>query len=329
MREQLTSMLMDLQASSRQMIGIFDSHDVLRYANPAFSEAYDIVPDGLARWVDMMRTNYAKGCGTAVADPNFEAWLASALSRRGKSPFRAFESDLCDGRWIWMTETVQANGWMLCVASDITPLMHDRNAPRQAHGKVLRASPGETLSDIANRGHLLMALEHSLAQGTSKGETLCVASFDLDHFKRINDHYGRAAGDSIIAHFVQQLQACTRRGDTCGRMGGEEFMLVMSGVALEQAQKIIDGLMQSVRLARPLDQWPQQGYTVSAGLAMAQKSESAKALLRRADEALYAAKAAGRDRLECSLITAAPCSYAARNALHLEGTPRHENVADG
>jgi diguanylate cyclase (GGDEF)-like protein len=299
MREQLASMLAGLQEESRQLIGMFDSHDVLRYANPAFSEAYDVVPDGLTRWVDMMRANYAKGSGTAVNDPNFETWLTAALSRRGKTPFRAFESDLCDGRWIWVTETVQKNGWMLCVASDITNLMQDRRVQRK-HDNALHASQTDPLSGISNRSHLLTQLDQALEYSHSKNESLCVATFDLDYFRRINDRFGRAAGDSVICNFVSHLQASTRRGDFCGRMGGEEFMLVLQGVVLSQAQKIIHRLMDNVRTARPLDQWPKEGYTVSAGLAMAQKGESARGLLRRADEALYAAKGAGRNRLECS-----------------------------
>ena len=298
MREQFRSMLAELQAQSQQLIAMFDAHDVLRYANPAFSEAYDVSADGVTRWVDMMRANYAKGCGTAVDDSNFEGWLASALSRRGKTPYRAFEADLCDGRWLWMTETVH-NGWMLCVGSDITALMQNKKAPRLGSDKAARAAQPDLLN-VSNRNHLLAELDRTLKHAHAKDEPVCVATFDLDYFKRVNDQFGRDAGDSMLYNFVGHLQACTRRGDTCGRIGGEEFMLVLSGVVLSQAQKVIQRLLDNVRQARPLDQWPEQGYTVSAGLAMAHKGEEAKALLLRADEALYGAKGAGRDRLECA-----------------------------
>ncbi|TIN86943.1 MAG: diguanylate cyclase, partial [Mesorhizobium sp.] len=79
----------------------------------------------------LMRRNFKAGKGTFVRDPDFETWLISTQSRRGKTGFREFETDLVDGRWLWMTETVQNDGWMLCIATDITKLRSDGRSVRQ------------------------------------------------------------------------------------------------------------------------------------------------------------------------------------------------------
>jgi diguanylate cyclase (GGDEF)-like protein len=303
-QDDTAAMLLALHEHSPQLLALFDAQDVLRYANPAFCAAFAAQPDGRCTWTEMMRTSHAQGRGSVVHAADFEAWLASALSRRGKQLFRAFEADLCDGRWIWMTETVHANGWMLCLASDITGLRQDGRALRQAHDLALRAAQTDALTGLSNRRHVLQQLDLALQQG-QRGKrapdgALCVAALDLDHFKRINDSLGHAAGDLVICDFARHLQASTRREDGCGRIGGEEFMLLLPGVTLETACAIVQRLLEQVRRARPLPNQPERGYTASAGLAMAQPQDSAADLIRRADEALYAAKAAGRDRLECA-----------------------------
>nr|WP_316641688.1 GGDEF domain-containing protein [uncultured Roseateles sp.] len=300
----LAPRLLALHEASAQLVALYDGRDVLRFANPAFRQAFDTAPDGHTTWADMMRSNQRSGRGSVVSASDFEAWLSSARSRRGKQPFRAFEADLCDGRWIWMTETVQAvepgEHWMLCVASDITGLRQDGRALRQARDQALRAAQTDALTGLSNRRHLMQQVEQALVRDAERGWPLCMAVLDLDHFKQINDQLGHAAGDRVICDFACHLQASTRREDGCGRVGGEEFMLLLSGIELAQAAPIIERLLQRVRQARPLAEAPQRGYTSSVGLAQARAGETLAELFSRADAALYEAKRSGRDRMVCA-----------------------------
>lgn len=294
--ESLPAVALTLLQSSGLIVGIFDGNDILRFANPAFVSAYHLRPDGHSTWADLMRDNHLRQRGTAVETQDFEAWLASARSRRGKQPFRAFESNNHDGRWIWMTETTLDNGWMLCVACDITALNEDGRSLRQTRDQALRAAQTDPLTGISNRTHMTLQLDQLLAQGQS----FALVLLDLDHFKRINDQYGHPAGDEVIRDFARHLQASTRRGDGCGRVGGEEFMLLLPGVDAAQAQSIVQRLLQTVRHAHPLPlDAPELSYSASAGLALCQPQEDAARLYHRADCALYRAKEAGRDRLVC------------------------------
>lgn len=294
--EELVRHLLSLHEASPLLLAVFDDRDVLSFANLAFREAFDARPDGQLTWLEMMRANCASGRGNVVSAADKSAWLAAAASRRGKQPFRAFEADLMDGRWIWMSETMDANGWMYCSASDITALKQDGRALRQERDRALRAAQTDALTGISNRAHVLQQLQDQLDRLRERGGRLAVVLLDLDHFKRINDSLGHQAGDLVICDFARQLQLSTRRGDGCGRLGGEEFMLLLGDVDRPQAQAIVERLLQRLRQARPLAEQPALSYSASAGLAMADAQDSLAELCRRADQALYLAKDQGRDR---------------------------------
>lgn len=123
---------------------------------------------------------------------------------------------------------------------------------------------------------------------TDRGnDPVCVALMDLDNFKAFNDSRGHQSGDRLLKEAAAGWRDSLRAGDVLARYGGEEFALLLPACDLEQAQLIVDRL----RTAVPADQ------TCSAGVAVWDGRESPEAVIRRADEALYAAKAAGRDRL--------------------------------
>lgn len=297
--DELARQLLALHEASPQLLALFDERDVLRFANPAFRAAFHAIPDGRLNWLEMMRANCAAGRGNVVSAADPEAWLAAAASRRGKQPFRAFEADLVDGRWIWMSETVLPGGWMYCSASDITALKTGGRALRQERDRALRAAQTDALTGLSNRAHVLQQLDaqlERLRQPGGEDGRLAVVLLDLDHFKRINDGLGHEAGDRVLCDFARQLQQSTRRGDACGRLGGEEFMLLLVDVAPEQARAIVERLLQRLRQTSPIAERPELAYSASAGLALATPQDDARTVCQRADRALYAAKAGGRDR---------------------------------
>jgi len=296
--DELARRLLALHETSPLLVALFDAQDVLRYANPAFCRGYHVSCDERISWADMMRRNHGRREGALIETHDIEGWLAGVSSRRGKLPFRAFEADLCDGRWLWVTETVQLGGWMLCLGSDITALRQDGRALRQAHAKALAAAHTDVLTGLSNRRHGLQLLQEALTQ--SACWPLCVAMLDLDHFRQFNDDFGHAGGDQVLCDFARQMQATIRREDGAARLGGEEFLLIFPAAGMAQACAIIERLLLRARGARPLAEAALRGYTFSAGVTQAVWGEAADLLLQRADAALYAAKAAGRDRF-CAL----------------------------
>ncbi len=291
----LPQALFALHESSESWVFVFDAEDRLRYANPAYRAAVRLPPQECLTWAGIMRANHAHRQGLVIETDDIELWLATVASRRGKQPYRCFEVDTHDGRWFWVSETLSPEGWLLCIGTEITALRQDVRSLRQARDKALRAARTDSMTGLANRGHALTQLRQAL--DNPDAAPLCVALLDLDHFKRINDSLGHAAGDAVITDFCRHMLACTRREDMCARLGGEEFLLMLPHADLAQASAVVQRLLERTRQARPLPGLPDQGYTASAGVALARAGDSTDSLLHRADAALYQAKAGGRDRL--------------------------------
>jgi diguanylate cyclase (GGDEF)-like protein len=144
----------------------------------------------------------------------------------------------------------------------------------------------DALTGLGNRRAWETWLDAALATARHDGEPLCVAIFDLDHFKAYNDTNGHPAGDALLAGAAVTWRRELRPTDILARYGGEEFAAVLPACALEGAQVVVE----RIRAATP------GGQTVSAGIAQWDGSEDNDALVARADAALYRAKAAGRDR---------------------------------
>jgi diguanylate cyclase len=276
------------------MLSVFDTQDRLRWANRAYLDMLDL-PDGIGMtWSELMRSCHQRQAGAVIEAPDFETWLASTASRRGQQAYRQFEVDLHDGRWILLTQTVDANGWILELGLDVSDLGRDFRALRIERDLALRASQIDPLTGIGNRAFVLARLQEALA---GPQESLpVVVLIDLDHFKRVNDWLGHAAGDQVLRHFAQGLQGGLRRADACGRIGGEEFMLLLGDVEPDLAEDIVNRVLNRVRAARPLPERPGFGYTASAGLVRAHAGERVEDVMARADLALYQAKGHGRDR---------------------------------
>lgn len=287
-----------LYEQTQLLVALFDPTDRLRYANPAFRQGYGIAQGQPTTWLGLMRKNYDDGVGAAIQTSDIDSWLTSAQARRGKLPFRAFETDLTDGRWIYMTETVDSQGWMLCVAFDITALRTSERSLRQARDGALRAAQTDALTGISNRAHILQQLDRRLDQLRTAGQPCGVVMLDLDHFKRVNDTHGHHAGDLVLTHFARLVSSTLRREDGFGRLGGEEFMLLFPNIEADTLTQIVNRVLEMVRMSAPLPEAPDFGYTCSAGLAMLDAELDAIENIRRADRAAYTAKAHGRNRLE-------------------------------
>lgn len=300
--DEIAASLASLGDETEVLIALYDDDDRLRYANRAFRSTFHLDDDETPLWPDLMRRNHALGRGTVISVRDFEAWVVSAQSRRGKVPFRAFETDVVGGRWLWMTETVDRNGWMLCIASDITHLRPDERSLRQDRDFALKASQTDELTGVSNRRYMMSKLEELVGNETASGPASgCICILDIDFFKGINDRYGHQTGDDILLDFARRVHPLVRRHDCFGRIGGEEFMLIFPETTLPEGRKIVGRVLDNIRTARPLAAVPQFFYTCSAGIAVLERGDTARSIYSRADTALYEAKHSGRDRIAVSL----------------------------
>lgn len=165
----------------------------------------------------------------------------------------------------------------------------------EAKAALERQAVTDSLTGVLNRRGILAKLEAELARSERQGQPLSVGLLDIDHFKAINDRYGHAAGDAVLCAVVDRAQAALRSYDSLGRFGGEEFLIVLPGLEVARAWPVLERVRLRVADGPVRVESQIIPVTVSLGGA-AYQGGSVDALVRTADEALYRAKAQGRNQ---------------------------------
>ncbi|WP_343806819.1 diguanylate cyclase [Marinobacterium maritimum] len=198
-------------------------------------------------------------------------------------------------------------GNILPVHTTVTPLLEesceggavitfsDDSGHLEAENRLRHQAMTDELTGCLNRRATLQLLERLLASPDSQPG---VVLFDIDHFKQVNDRYGHAAGDRVLSYYAQEIRELLRSGDGFGRIGGEEFLIVLDDIHMDSLLQLAERFRQRFDERRcPVDEH-RLHVTASFGVAVRQPGESAHALMVRADTALYRAKEQGRNRVE-------------------------------
>jgi diguanylate cyclase (GGDEF)-like protein len=168
---------------------------------------------------------------------------------------------------------------------------------KEAYNRIEELAELDELTGAFNRRCIMRMLDEEIARASRSGSPCSIALIDLDHFKRVNDTYGHPTGDEVLRTFAITMFANIRSVDRFGRYGGEEFLLLLPDMPNDGAARALDRLRAIVA---DLD-WsafsPGMKVTLSAGVAALEPNETTDSFLARADSALYAAKAKGRNRI--------------------------------
>ncbi len=155
----------------------------------------------------------------------------------------------------------------------------------------------DALTGAANRRHFLEICDKESQRARRYGRPMALLMMDIDHFKRINDSHGHAFGDEVLKRLVETCQADLRGQDVLGRLGGEEFAVVMPECTLEVAESVAKRLRRTLAASAIPTAGGSVDFTVSIGVVDWAPERSLEATLERADKAMYAAKSAGRNRV--------------------------------
>ena len=225
----------------------------------------------------------------AVGHPERELEYAAAAGRYDEEGWRMRK----DGSRFWARVVITAlyddDGRLFAFGKVTSDLTARKQAEEQAQNalELLRATVRtDPLTGLLNRRGWTEALRREVALAERRGNPFCVAALDLDHFKRVNDEGGHDAGDRVLRRVCSAWRSRVRATDVLARTGGEEFGVALIDCDVEGAMVIVERM----RAGMP------DGTTCSAGLAVWDGHESPADLMARADRALYAAKAQGRDR---------------------------------
>jgi len=157
----------------------------------------------------------------------------------------------------------------------------------------------DSLTGVYTRDHAIQSLKMEVANALAQGSPLCVVMADVDHFKDINDEFGHLVGDHVLEIVARRIAGEARASDIVGRYGGEEFMLVFQGTAIDVGLVVAERIRSQVASAPVKKNSSIVPVSVSLGVAALSHDDSAETLTARADRCLYAAKRAGRNRV-CS-----------------------------
>jgi len=274
---------------SHDMLCTMDEEGRCREVNSAWARHLGYSPEELrgTRLIDLTHPD------------DHERALAEAMSlfKTGSSAVLETRVRAKDGSWHWLrTSSTLAKDERLVYArsTDVTQLKLIEDEREKLLGEVQNLARHDALTGLPNRRVLQELLPREMARARRRESPLCLAIVDIDHFKAYNDTHGHLAGDEVLRTCAREWDTALRGEDTLVRFGGEEFLVLLPDTEPDQAAEIVERL----RRQTPLEQ------TCSAGLALWDYAESIDDLLRRADEALYLAKAGGRDQLAQAELTA-------------------------
>jgi diguanylate cyclase (GGDEF)-like protein len=300
-------------------LGLFLGRQNLRFADPSLTEPQVLV--ALA-WLTLLLGLFSDGRGSMLViymlillfgvfqlPPRVFARCAlfAFFGFAGLNLYEAFTYQLADPRVAILQASVLAAVlfWLSLFASYAQAMrqrMRQRRFALQAHQDTLRGmmrqleelAATDELTGLCNRRHFLRLAGHEL-QGLSRDRQHGLALLDLDHFKRINDVHGHAAGDRVLQTFAAVARACLREGDVIARYGGEEFVLLLPNTEADQFTACCERLREAFSHAEPLGV-KVVSLSVSIGMTLLNQHDDLEEALQRADLALYQAKRDGRNR---------------------------------
>ncbi|MGD9621407.1 MAG: diguanylate cyclase [Mycolicibacterium sp.] len=178
-------------------------------------------------------------------------------------------------------------------------IARDITAQVETQRQLQRLAQYDTLTGLVNRAGTIGRLEAALRSSRVPGPELGVLFCDIDHFKTVNDTWGHTVGDVVLATVAARIRGCVRHGDTVGRLGGDEILVLLPGVhGLEEVAAIAEKIRG--RAAEPIEHG---GLTIRAtlsiGATLAVPGESVSTMTARSDQAMYEAKRAGRNSVTC------------------------------
>ena len=181
--------------------------------------------------------------------------------------------------------------------------LNDVSQRKEMEAELFRQASTDSLTGIINRRYFQNQAEQEVRRSRRFARDMAVMMIDIDHFKPINDTYGHAVGDTIIQGVVKRALECLRQSDSIGRVGGEEFAVLLPETALAAARDVAERLRAHIEARPYIIGSGALACTVSIGVAQLSALDSSlEDLLHRADTALYAAKNDGRNRVEVDVM---------------------------
>lgn len=222
-----------------------------------------------------------------------------ARFERRNGPWYVVDNGSTNGTYVNEKQIVKEarlhNNDRIKVGPTIFKYLSGADAEAKYHEEIYRMTIVDGLTQIHNKRYLFESLEREILRARRHKRPLSLLMFDIDYFKRINDHYGHLAGDYVLRELADTVQSRIRRDEIFARYGGEEFVIVLPETPLDGARSLAESVRRKIAEHAFVFQGERIPLTISIGCALVQDEDTATALIARADEKLYAAKRGGRN----------------------------------
>ena len=208
--------------------------------------------------------------------------------------------------WRWSNRAALARRYALeRQVRERTRELEEKNASLlDARAALMEQATRDSLTGILNRGAIYALLQQEIERARRDDQSLVAVMADVDHFKRINDVYGHQCGDLVLREVTQRLRSAIRTYDSLGRYGGEEFLIIIPGLGDAESVRLIERIRKIIEEESFLCGEASLQVTCSFGVAWLGVGDDLEALIHAADQALYQAKANGRNRVEFAVTDA-------------------------
>ena len=269
---------------------LFDKDDKLVMCNQRYKDIYSETSEFLipgTYFSDMIRKGVELG-QYPEAIGNEEAWIENRLSQHSKAD-SSLEQQLPGDRWLRIEERRTSEGGMVGFRVDITQLKRQQR-------ELSRLAWTDSLTNCLNRRRFVDLVNNEISRGQRANIPGALVLIDIDHFKKINDVFGHAAGDQVLIELVKRWNVELRDYDQLARIGGEEFAILLPQCDDTVAELVVERLLK-ITSQRPIRFKGVDIFaTLSAGLIIfSHGTDTVDTALARADEALYKAKRQGRN----------------------------------
>ncbi len=299
--EQLKSVLLEHISVSGNGIAVLDANDKFIFYNAAFSSVFQLGEHPILNhsFEDLIIWMHDRGTGVNSQGLSIEEWLTFVRSQYRSANFRNYEVNLVDGRWLLMTEQINTTGEVVLVCNDITKAKEIESALRCTQKELETLAATDFLTGLPNRRFFMQNLITEYNRAIRYKSHTTLVFIDLDHFKKVNDKFGHASGDLVLCHFASFLKKNLRKQDIVGRLGGEEFSIILPETKMADAIPLADRIQKLLNYEVVDEVEPGFRYTFSAGVVEldVDGNVSYQEWLNNADRALYQAKSNGRNQI--------------------------------
>ena len=296
----VNELIIEALKSSKDGFGVYNEEDILVFCNDKLAESFGFQSHEIIGmcFETMLRQSHSAGVGVAT-DDHIEGLVERAKASRLEKGFASFESDMQDGSWMQVSRLKTDDNFIYIYVTDITKLKKTESELRDALRYVKKLAATDSLTGISNRRHFLETAESEFQRSVSYGHPLSILALDIDHFKSINDNYGHQAGDQVLEAITLCCQKLLRESDVFGRLGGEEFSILLPDTSQVAAKITAQRILKAVAALEVNYQDQIIRFTTSIGITELSKNcDNLEVLMNQSDEALYEAKHKGRNRME-------------------------------